>query len=60
MAYFGGEEGLLKRKSLDDKKRKLCQENNVKLIEWKYTELISNQHFIKNFSYSFKGLKIFF
>lgn len=26
---------------MDEKKRKLCQENKVKLIEWKYNEIIS-------------------
>ena len=26
---------------MDEKKRKLCQENKIKLIEWKYNEIIS-------------------
>ena len=38
---FGGEEGFQKRLQMDEKKRKLCQENKIKLIEWKYNEIIS-------------------
>jgi len=34
--FFGGEEALAKRKELDTMKKELCQENNVKLIEWAY------------------------
>ena len=36
--YFGGEEGLKKRKKLDLKKEILCKENNVKLIYIYYDE----------------------
>ena len=32
IVFFGGEEGLEKRKKLDIKKEKLCRENNIKLI----------------------------
>lgn len=39
--YFGGEDGFKKRQELDERKRKLCIENNVKLIEWKYNEAIT-------------------
>lgn len=39
--FFGGEEGFQKRQELDERKRKLCIENNVKLIEWKYDEAIN-------------------
>ncbi len=38
---FGGKEGFQKRQELDERKRKLCIENNVKLIEWKYDEPIT-------------------
>ena len=34
--FFGGEEALSARQELDDIKRKLCAENNVRLIEWPY------------------------
>lgn len=34
--FFGGKEALKKNKERDRRKRKLCNENNVKLIEWKY------------------------
>ncbi len=34
--FFGGEEALLQRQELDRQKRTLCEENNVRLIEWPY------------------------
>ena len=34
---FGGKEGFDMRVKLDKKKKKLCKENGVKLLEWKYT-----------------------
>lgn len=34
--FFGGEEALSQRRELDLLKRKLCEENNVRLIEWPY------------------------
>lgn len=38
---FGGEEHFEKQKVLDERKRLLCKENGVKLIEWRYDEPIS-------------------
>lgn len=35
--FFGGEEALIQRQILDEKKRELCKENNVILIEWPYS-----------------------
>ena len=35
--FFGGEEALTLRKELDDRKRTLCAENDVRLIEWPYS-----------------------
>ena len=34
--FFGGEEALMQRRELDLQKRKLCEENGVRLIEWAY------------------------
>ena len=34
--FFGGEEALSLRQELDQQKRKLCGENQVRLIEWPY------------------------
>ena len=34
--FFGGEEALLARQELDSQKKRLCGENNVRLIEWPY------------------------
>lgn len=39
--FWGGEEGFKYRQKLDEQKRKLCIENNIKLIEWRYDEPIS-------------------
>ena len=39
---FGGEEALHKRIKLDELKKQKCRENQVKLLEWKYTEPISD------------------
>ena len=45
---FGGIEGLNKRKLLDEKKRKICKKQGIKLIEWKYTVPI-NQLSLKKY-----------
>ncbi|MBR3396428.1 MAG: hypothetical protein IKG70_01075 [Lachnospiraceae bacterium] len=34
--FFGGEEALTQRRELDLQKRKLCEENGIRLIEWSY------------------------
>lgn len=39
--YLGGIARLKERQALDSKKRELCKQNLVQLIEWKYTEPIS-------------------
>ncbi len=41
--FFGGEETFQGRVELDERKRKLCSENGVRLIEWKWNEDISTQ-----------------
>lgn len=38
---FGGEEGFEYRKKLDEIKKRLCKENGVFLIEWRYDETIN-------------------
>lgn len=38
---FGGEEEFQNRKINDEKKRIKCKENNVKLLEWPYTDDVS-------------------
>lgn len=38
---FGGEDELKKRIENDKKKKKICKENNIDLIEWKYDEKIN-------------------
>ena len=39
--FFGGEKAFEYRKKLDARKKQLCLEHNVKLIEWPYTDDIS-------------------
>ncbi|WP_078393447.1 hypothetical protein [Shouchella patagoniensis] len=39
--FFGGEKGLERRKQLDEKKRNLCKENGVTLLEWHYQDTIT-------------------
>ena len=34
--FFGGEDALSRRQELDLQKRKLCEENSVRFIEWPY------------------------
>lgn len=41
---FGGEEQFKERQKLDERKRNLCQNNNVTLIEWKYTKEINQEN----------------
>lgn len=36
VSFFGGEEALEQRRSLDERKKQLCRENGVRLIEWSY------------------------
>ena len=37
VGFFGGEEALAARRELDRRKRQLCEENGVRLIEWPYS-----------------------
>lgn len=39
--FFGGKEGLENTKQRDARKRKLCEENGVRVMEWMYNEPIS-------------------
>ena len=42
--FFGGEEGLKNNQERDARKRALCLENGVTLIEWRYDEEITNEN----------------
>lgn len=42
ISLFGGEEEFEHRKILDENKKRICEENGVSLIEWKYDEKISS------------------
>ena len=40
--FFGGKEAFEKTLERDKKKKRLCKKNSVRLILWKYDEVISN------------------
>ena len=42
--HFDGEEGFKKRQELDNRKRQLCVENKIKLIEWRFDEPINQMN----------------
>ena len=42
---FGGEEGFKATQIRDERKRNLCKENGVILLEWKYTVEITDEEF---------------
>lgn len=42
--FFGGKKALEHRKVLDEKKRKICQDKGVILVEWKYNFNITNKN----------------
>lgn len=42
--FFGGEEALVQRQELDQIKKQLCAENDVRLIEWQYDKEPSAQN----------------
>lgn len=43
--FFGGEEAFIHRQELDARKKRLCCENDLKLMEWPYTDEITNKKF---------------
>ena len=45
--HFGGEKHFLHQQESDRKKRALCKENSVKLIEWPYTDAITEENLNK-------------
>lgn len=45
--FFGGEEGYSRRVELDKKKKRLCAENNITLIEWEYWLDITKTNILK-------------
>lgn len=44
IVYFGGEEHFFRQQDNDRKKRKLCEDNGIRLIEWPYKELITEEN----------------
>lgn len=41
--FFGGEDGLRSRKELDQRKRAKCADRGVKLLEWRYDEVLTKK-----------------
>ena len=50
--YFGGEDAFSHRQELDQRKKQLCRENNVRLIEWPYSTLPTEHNIQKALSNS--------
>ena len=44
--FFGGKESFIRQQENDNRKKKLCIEHNIILIEWKYNENISTEKLI--------------
>lgn len=41
--FFGGENAFMHRQNLDNRKRRLCEENGLNLIAWPYTDEITEK-----------------
>ena len=41
--FFGGDDGLRTRKELDQRKRAKCEDRGVKLLEWRYDEVLTKK-----------------
>jgi hypothetical protein len=44
--FFGGDEGLKHRMELDEKKVKVCKDNGVKVLHWKYNVEVNVDNFV--------------
>jgi len=53
--FFGGGESYRKRVKLDQRKKKLCQEFGVKLVEFKYDEPLEDNLVIQKISAALSG-----
>ena len=42
--FFGGKDALKKRQCLDEKKKRLCKNNHILLIEFKYYESLTEEY----------------
>lgn len=47
LEYFGGKAALIQNRKRDLKKAKLCRDNNVTLLEWKYTYEVNDENLEK-------------
>ena len=45
--FYGGKEGFEQRQKLDEEKKRLCLEHQIKIIEWKYETPITKENLIK-------------
>ncbi|WP_209125444.1 hypothetical protein [Alkalihalobacillus sp. BA299] len=45
--FFGGEEAFIYRKKMDQLKEKKCKDNGIKLILWKYKDVVSKANLNK-------------
>lgn len=49
---FGGEEGFKTAKECDERKKELCAEHNVQLVEWPYTWEVEPNKYVEVLGYS--------
>ena len=49
---FGGEEGFKTAKERDERKKELCAEHNVQLVEWPYTWEVEPNKYVEVLGYS--------
>lgn len=47
VAYFGGEEHFMQQQENDKKKRTLCKQNGIRLIEWPYNREINEANLME-------------
>lgn len=53
VSLFGGEERLQEQQQRDKKKRHLCAQNNVRLIEWKYNDPLTKEFIVSKINHTY-------
>ena len=44
--FFGGKDGLMSNQERDNRKRRLCRMNGVKVVDWDYDKPLTNEYFV--------------
>ena len=45
--FFGGKEGLKSNRERDDRKRRLCRLNGVRVVDWDYNKPLTDEYFVE-------------